>query len=145
MSIEKLDEIVSGITYSDADFTPENWREVAKDVICRAHDDHNQSIAENRADPCATEEEQAQAPLSLDDFLDQPGTQKLVDSLQKGPDGIGYPLHENELIEREYAALEKSMADHECPDPDPGFEDKPWNRPAHDVREASAKTPDHER
>ena len=116
MSIEKLDKMVASITYSDADFTPENWREVAKDVIHRAHDDHNQAIAENRADPTASEADLAQSTLSLDDFLDQPDTQKLVDNLQKGPDGIGYPLHENELIEREYAALEKSMADHECPD-----------------------------
>ncbi len=121
MSIEKLDEIVAGVTYSDADFTPENWREVAKDVIHRAHDDHNQGLAENRADPCATEEELALTPLSLDDFLDQPDTQKLVDALQKGPDGIGYPLGEKELEEREYAALAQSMADHECPDDDCTF------------------------
>ena len=121
MSIGKLDKMVAGINYSDADFTPENWREVAKDVIYRAHDDHNQALAENRADPCATEEELSLAPLSLDDFLDRPDTKKLVDALQKGPDGIGYPLGEKELEEREYAALAQSMADHECPDDDCTF------------------------
>ena len=122
MSIEKLEETASRINYSDADFTPENWRQVAKDVIHRAHGDHNQALAENRADPCATEEELSLAPLSLDDFLDRPDTKKLVDALQKGPDGIGYPLGEKELEEREYADLAQSMADCECPPDDFVFE-----------------------
>ena len=92
----KLDQIVGDITYRDDDFTVQDWRQTSRTFITDAYADHVQSTAEIRADPSISETEKADT-LTLDQFLDQPSTQKLITDLHRGPDGIGLEMHEDEI------------------------------------------------